>query len=95
MTEFTLIDKLEKVYIKLERLSHGKKSDTAYSEAEEIARELSSLLPDNNNIRIDINILRKYSYRDSDKGKTRVIEEFKEQSMIDIRNYISMHREIQ
>lgn len=84
MSELTFTEKLKKAYDKLDRLSHRKKSDYAYSEAIEIANELKSLLPDSNNIRLDIKILDNYSFKASDKRKNEVIVEFRKESMFDI-----------
>jgi hypothetical protein len=94
MIELTFIEKLNRVYEKLDRLSHIKKSDAAYSEANGIARELNYLLQDNNNIRIDIKILDKYSYSASDKQKSYIIDEFRKESMTDISNFISRNKVI-
>jgi hypothetical protein len=84
MTELTFTEKLKRVYDKLDRLSHRKKSDFAYSEAREIANELKSLLPDSNNIKLDIKLLDDYSFKASDKRKSEVIAEFRKESMFDI-----------
>jgi len=92
MIELTFIEKLNRVREKLERLSHIKKYDIAYTEARKIATELYSLLPDYHDIDLDIQILDKYSDRDSDKKKSYVIEEFKKESIIDITKFISRHR---
>lgn len=93
MSELTFTEKLKKVYDKLDRLSHRKKSNFAYSEASEIATELKSLLPDSNNIRLDIKILDNYSFKASDKRKTEVIAEFRKESMFDILPIINQRKD--
>ena len=84
MAEFTFTEKVKIVYDKLERLSHRKKTNSSYMEAREIASDLKSLLPDSNNIRLDIKLLGDYSFKASDKRKSEVKVEFKKESMFDI-----------
>jgi|GEM_PF-2472163 len=84
MKDFTFAEKLKQLYDKLDRLSHRNKSDVSYNTAREIATELKSLMPNSNNIRLDVNILDDYSYKASDKRKTEVIAEFRKETMFDL-----------
>lgn len=93
MTELSFTEKLKKIYDKLDRLSHRKKSDFAYSEAQEIATELKYLMPDSNNIRLDIKLLDDYSYKSSDKRKSEVIAEFRKETMFDLLPIINRGQE--
>lgn len=84
MTELTFTEKLKRLYDKLDHLSHRKKSDFAYSEAREIATELTHLMPDSNNIRLDVKLLDDYSFKASDKRKGEVIAGFRKETMFDL-----------
>jgi len=70
MKDFTFAEKLKQLYDKLDRLSHRNKSDVSYNTAREIATELKSLMPNSNNIRLDVNILDDYSYKRQTKNRS-------------------------
>lgn len=84
----TELEKLKELQAKISRLSHVRKSDTAYWEARQISADLSALSVADRNINLDIQILDKYSFKSTDKNKEYIINEFKEESMFDIRNLI-------
>lgn len=74
---------------RIDNITHVNKTDKAYYDATEVAMELSNLLPDNRNIKLDIKILKKYDSKGSEAKKKYVIDEFKENSMHDIMGIIS------
>lgn len=80
---------LKSLLSRIENITHINKIDKAYFTATEVAMELSDKLPDNKNIQLDIKILKKYDSKGSDRKKQYVIEEFKENSMLDIIKVIS------
>lgn len=84
MTELTFAEKLKRLYNKLDNLSHRQNSDTSYYLARDIASELQNLMPQSNNIRLDVKILNSYSYKACDKRKSEVIEEFRKETMFDL-----------
>lgn len=89
MAELTTLENLNRIYAKLEGLKHIKKSNHAYGEAQSIATELKYLLPHSNNIRLDIGKLDIYRLKGSDKSKEAVIEEFKSETLFDLRTIIN------
>jgi hypothetical protein len=86
MTDLT---KLKSLLYRIDNITHRKKTDEAYWQATEVATELSTEMPDDKNIKIDIKILKKYDSKGSDKKKQYVIDEFKQESMHDIVRAIS------
>ena len=80
---------LKSLLRRIDNISHVNKADKAYSDAAEVASELSDLLPDNRNIKLDIKILKKYDSKGSDRNKKSVIDEFKENSIHDLISVIS------
>ena len=84
-----LITTLKSLLLRIDNITHVNKTDKAYFVATEVAMELSEKLPDNKNIQLDIKILKKYDSKGSDKKKQYVIDEFKENSMLDIIKVIS------
>lgn len=84
-----LITSLESLLRRIDNITHVNKTDKAYYVATEVAMELSEKLPDNKNIQLDIKILKKYDLKGNDKKKQYVIDEFKENSMLDIIKVIS------
>ncbi len=80
---------LKSLLRRIENITHINKTDKAYFTASEVAIELSDKLPDNKNIQLDVKILKKYDSKGSDKKKQYVIDEFKENSMLDIIKVIS------
>lgn len=86
MTDITTLKSLIR---RIDNINHVNKTDKAYFTATEVAMELSDLLPDNKNIKLDIKILKKYDSKGSDKIKKYVLDEFKENSMHDIIGIIS------
>lgn len=88
MYSITPIESLQKLRDKIVLLRHKPKSDYAFEMAKGIANELRNLLSDNIDIRIDVSILDDYSYKNSDKRKLKIIEEFKKQTIFDINRLI-------
>lgn len=80
---------LKSLLRRIGNINHVNKTDKAYSDATEVAMELSEKLPNNKNIQLDIKILKKYNSKGSDKMKQYVIDEFKENSIHDIISIIS------
>ena len=81
-------EQLLKLNSRVESLSHRKRSDMTYHEARDIAREIRYLLPDSNHFRLDEGILDKYSFKQSDKMKAYFIEEWKDNTLTDLRSYL-------
>lgn len=80
---------LKSLLRRIDNITHVNKTDKAYYDATEVAMELSDLLPDNRNIKLDIKILQKYDSKGSEAKKKYVIDEFKENSMHDMMGIIS------
>lgn len=83
------ITTLKSLLRRIDNITHVNKTEKAYYDATEVAMELSNLLPDNRNIKLDIKILKKYDSKGSETKKKYVIDEFKENSMHDIMGIIS------
>lgn len=86
MTDLTTLKSLLR---RIDNITHVNKTDKAYYVATEVAMELSDKFPGNKNIQLDIKILKKYDSKGSDKKKQYVIDEFKENSMLDIVKVVS------
>lgn len=85
----TDLSTLKPLLRRIDNITHVNKTDKAYYDATEVAMELSEILPDNRNIKLDIKILKKYDLRGSERNKKSVIDEFKENSIHDIIGIIS------
>jgi hypothetical protein len=81
--------KLKSLLSRIDNITHINKTDKAYYDSTELAMELSEILPDNRNIKLDIKILKKYDLRGIERNKKSVIDEFKENSIHDIIGIIS------
>jgi hypothetical protein len=78
------LKKIESLLRRIHNLNHENKTDKAYWEANEIASELLDEIPHNNNIKVDVKILKKYKINGSEKSKKYIIDEFKENTMSDV-----------
>ena len=85
----TDLSTLKSLLRRIDNITHVNTTDKAYYDATEVAMELSEILPDNRNIKLDIKILKKYDLRGSERNKKSVIDEFKENSIHDIIGIIS------
>jgi hypothetical protein len=80
---------LKSLLRKIENISHINKTDKAYYDATEIAKELSEKIPNNKHIKLDVKILKNYRFKESDRKKESVINDFKENSIHDVISVIS------
>ena len=80
---------LKSLLRRIDNISHVNKTDKAYYDATEVAMELSEILPDNRNIKLDIKILKNYRFKESDRKKHTVIEDFKINTIKDVIGIIS------
>ncbi len=92
------LDFLREVKETVGRLTHFKKSNNAYLEANELIKLIINKFLSENNLthqnyyeseygnmlRLDKEILNDYSYKDSDKRKEQVITEFKDELLMDL-----------
>ena len=83
------LTKLKSLLYRIDNITHVNKTNKAYYGATELAIELSDLLPDNESIKLDIKILKKYDSKGSDKMKKHFLDEFKENSTHTIVGVIS------
>jgi glucose-6-phosphate-specific signal transduction histidine kinase len=78
------LKKIESLFRRIDSITHENKTDKGYWEATEIATELLDEMPNNNAIKVDVKILKKYKTNGSEKSKKSVLDEFKQQSMSDV-----------
>lgn len=80
---------LKSLLRRIDNISHVNKTDKAYYDATEVATELSEMFPDNKPIKLDIKILKNYRFKESDRRKNTVIEDFKINTIKDVIGVIS------
>ena len=78
------LKKIESLFRRIDSITHENKTDKAYWEANEIATELLEEIPNNNALKVDVKILKKYKTNGSEKSKKYVIDEFKQEIMSDV-----------
>jgi hypothetical protein len=102
----SFVDFLQYMHDAIERISHRKKSDNAYYEAREAARIVIARFMkehkvswdslhehfEGNDLRLSQNKLDRYEFRDSDKRKEDVINEFVKEFTYDVNRMIASRR---
>ena len=84
----TLKEKVTKWYSQVENITHRGNNDAAYYEAITLAGDIRRDLP-SNHFRLDAKILEKYKFKGSSRSKNQVIEEWKEETLFDLRPYLN------
>ncbi len=103
LKEMSFVDFLEYMYNLVDHLDHRAKSDSIYQDVRDISRRIIHRYVNEtktgwddyykhhdtaNNIKIDREILDKYKFSDSDKGKKYIIDEFRRDMLTDLRTLI-------